>query len=269
LVGLHPYSFTIGGIALKSAPSGSNILPASERGSSLLAAILIALIASALSSTFLADTLVEARISIMTLESESTMRTALSMLRLAIEELKAGVRNANATSWNIILPGPDGSFASCGRADLNPVRPEDAVRSVPGTLCAACGDDGIIFWPSVGVPIVGQAGLLILQSTTKSQRLIPIPEAHLGSGSQAGFDAADYQAWFKVSDNPEPDGDPKHDHDGIAILRIVVAHRSLPAAKGRAAWQESLNTVVILEAWLRIVGNANLRVMAIRQVPFE
>jgi hypothetical protein len=268
VVSPHPDSFAIGELAMKGEPSQSGTLLASDRGSSLLAAILVVLLATALSSTFLADTLAEARISIMTLENESTLRTALSMLRLAVEELKAAVRCANATSWNFILPGPDGAFASC-RADLNPVRPEDALRSVPGTLCATCGDDGSLPQPSTGMPAVGPAGLMILQSTTKTQRLILMPEAHPCGSGVAAFDAADYQAWFKVSDNPETDGDPARDQDGMAILRIVVAHRSRPVATGRAARLGPLNTVIVLEAWLRIVENARVRIVAIRQVPVE
>jgi len=238
-----------------------------QNGSTLLAAMLIALLTSALAGAILTDTLAEAHIAVTEMEGEISMRTAHSMLRLAIGELALALNATHATDWSAILAGPDGLFDSCNPPDLNPVRPEDAALSSLGTLCAPCGDDGTLLWPMGGVPIVGKAGLLIVSSATIHLQLISPPESQACGGIAAAA-TADMQAWFKLSDNPEADDDPTRDSDALAILRIVVARRGRPSSTGRQATLGLLNTVVVLESWLGIGENPKLRVISVREIPY-
>ena len=247
--------------------SSLNSFQKRQNGSTLLAAMLVALLASALTGAILTDTLAEAHIAVTELEGEISIRTAHSMLRLAIGELALALDATHATDWSAILAGPVGLFDSCGPPDLNPVRPEDAALSSLGTLCAACGDDGTLPWPMGGVPIIGKAGLLVLSSATIHQRLISPPESQ-ACGSIAEASAADMQVWFKLSDNPEPDDDPARDTDALAILRIVIARRGRPSSTGRQATGGLLNTVVVLESWLGIGENSKLRVISVREIPY-
>jgi hypothetical protein len=244
-----------------------NALINGQSGSALLAAVLVTLLASALSVSLMADALADARMTLMELERESAFRAAQSMLRLAVAQFGGYVRAHSPANWDVVLLGPDGSRAICTPSDLNPVPPSEAARANLGTLHNRCDDDGTLPATPGDRPLVGKAGLLALTDSSGRLRLLPLPDGHsCGNCADPSHAAADFQVWYKLSDNPEVDGNPAHDSDGVALLRIVVARRYRNAPAGLLPARGPIHAVVTLEAWLQLAAGGTLRVIAVREI---